>query len=331
MKTQLFTLAALALIACQQNRKEAPVQEENIATNTQEEQNAEVENDWKEKGLKGKVKVLTEIVYWGVEKNGQLVKGKLVDEYPAITRTYFNLQGFITLLESFESLPMNQPVSKGQYLYDEYGRLSEVICTSIGSDTTKYSYLYNSKGDRTFERMENTSMSQAEDKEYYYIYTPEGKQKTIFEDMGLGEEKTISYYNKKNQLIKEEEFNPQEILTRELINTYNDKGQLIKTITKIDNQERVTTFTYDSYGNITAFKEQSPKGSLSATISYKYDTKGYILQKEEKVTTTYEDQENYTSHCTYTYDSQGNILTATNDHAEMDTQTVTEYTIEYYQ
>ena len=108
----LFAFTALVLVACQQNTPKEIVSAEGenaVATTLQEPPNeaqvnpeeqatTEVDNHWKELKLKGEVKVLTEIIYEGIEKEGKVVKDERKKKTLSITLTIFYSKGFMTLM-----------------------------------------------------------------------------------------------------------------------------------------------------------------------------------------------------------------------------------------
>ena len=119
MKKITLVLAALTLMACQQNTpKSNPAGEGENTT-------AQVSNDLDQMLLKGKVKTFTQIVYEGEEKDGQVIKKKFSIAPPSIIRTHFNPQGFTTLVEIFDDLSMEKPYSVEKYFYNEKGQLAK--------------------------------------------------------------------------------------------------------------------------------------------------------------------------------------------------------------
>jgi lipoprotein len=201
MKKILFAVAALVVVACQQNtpKETTSAEEENAIVLTSEEPfSTEVDNDWKEMKLKGKVKVLTKILRDGIYENGRWVKDE--GEIPLVIRTFFNSQGFITFSEEFSGIPIKligspeaKPTITKEYRYNEKGQLSELIISRNNTPSSRYVYLYNEQGDQILERSENSIGTETGKKEYHYQYTPEGKQKTYFlEDM-----KVVHTYTKR--------------------------------------------------------------------------------------------------------------------------------------
>ena len=209
----LFAVTALVLVACQQNtpKEIASAEGENaIATTLQEQPNeaqvnpeeqatTEVDNHWKELKIKGEVKVLTEIIYEGIEKDGKVVKDERKKKPLSITRTFFDSKGFMTLMERFKDLQMKKTYETEKYQYNEKGQLLETIISAVGGET-QYTYSYNEQGDKILESFKDPYVGEPLKTEYHYEYTPEGKRRTQirkFEDV-----KEIAYYDKKNVYVK---------------------------------------------------------------------------------------------------------------------------------
>ena len=148
--------------------------------------------------------------------------------------------------------------------------------------------------------------------------------------------KTISYYNKKNLLVKEETYSSDGGTAN--VNTYDDKGLLIKIVSYADNtQVAVTTLSYDKYGNQTSSVTKTDNGSFSTFNKYEYDSKGNVIKQECQYINIFVDEEginnedkgNYVK--TYTLDAQGNkILEVTKNSDQEPRIVITEYQIEYY-
>lgn len=336
----ILTLANVFFLftACQQNTQKqssAPNTDNSLVATTdeqpQQQPDNEVDNDWKKLELKGKVKTLTKIIYEGVEKNGKFVKNELSPEPFAITRTSFNPQGFITLIEQFNNLQMVNPFSTQKNRYNATGQLLEVITSRSGDAPTKYTYSYNKQGDRTLERMETASLSEPYDIEYHYEYTPEGKQETVVKNTGIDKIKTISYYDKNNLLVKEEQYDLQGSSIKKEVKTYNENQKLIKSVIISNNQETTLAYSYDSYGNLTSIREKSPEGTATQVYKYHYNNKGQILKEEFQLTSTYDDIFDSSYVIIYIYDAQGNKLTEAQSQPDAAPPiTITEYRIEYY-
>ena len=336
MKRITFILAALTLMACQQNtQKSSPSGEgENTSADApqQQDQTQAPENDWSKLKLKGKVKTITEIISNGIEKNGQIVKDESDEYQPLIKRTSFNQQGFITLTEKFNSLPMVDPFEIEKYFYNEKGQLAEIIRSEKKKEVAKTSFSYNEQGDRTLERLQLSDIDHPIDTETHYEYTSEGKQKISSEIRGANSEKIkiVSHYNNENVLVKKEEFDEKGTRISENIYTYNEKGLLVK---ELDNNDgSFMSFKYDTYGNITSIISKSEGESETQTYKYQYDKQGNIVKEEFQLLNEEEDYMNYSYTKNYTYDAQGNKIS---ESCQMESlyksETIfTEYHIEYY-
>lgn len=322
MKTLFFAVATLAVVACQQNtKKEAPSQGENTPLTTQEETTPLPETDWKKEGLKDQVKTRTTITYEAIEKNGQFAQGEIID----IVRSHFNPQGFITLTEVFETFndfKNNTPIYSESFLYDDQGRLLETNgYNSNEGKVATYTYRYNEQGDIVYTKDINVTSVEPTETRYQYTYTPEGKQRTLVNN---GE--TISFYNKKNQLIWEKFYEKETGDTTLTEYTYNDKGLLIKEVTFINGkQEDIMESTYDPYGNRTSFYMKGSIGNLSETSQYTYDDQGNVLEDK---TISLSNGETRSSDHSYTYDNHGNIISAR--HMNPEEPVFLSFLIEYY-
>ena len=276
----------------------------------------------KKMNLKGKVKVLTEITYGGIEKDGQVAKKGLV----GIIRRSFNSQGFVILLECFESLSMDTLTHVAKYQYNQKGQLLEMSSGVEGTEKTTYSY--NERGDRTLERKEDPTREKPLDKEYHYEYTPEGKKEIVL----LAVAKNTYYYDQKNRLVKEEHYDTEEgMYSYREVNTYNEEDFLIKKVSVMgDTPEVTTTYTYDKYGNLTTSVSKSTDGGSKEVYKYQYDNRGNILKEDFKFTSTYMEIFDSSYLKTYTYDAQGNKITEIERESHSREIVITEYEIEYY-
>ena len=314
-------------MACQQNTQKSN------PTGEGENTTAQVSNDLDQMLLKGKVKTFTQIVYEGEEKDGQVIKKKFSIAPPSIIRTHFNPQGFTTLVEIFDDLSMEKPYSVEKYFYNEKGQLDKTTLSRTGRDLVKDFYSYNEQGDKILHTREDPSEGGLSEFKYLYNYTPEGKEITSHLSDSV---KTISYYNKKNLLVKEETYSSDGGTAN--VNTYDDKGLLIKIVSYADNTEvAVTTLSYDKYGNQTSSVTKIDNGSFSTFNKYEYDSKGNVIKQECQYINTFVDEEGINNEdkgnyvVTYTLDAQGNKTLEVRKNSDQEPRIViTEYQIEYY-
>ena len=289
---------------------------------------AQVRNDWDEMKLKGKVKVYAKLIYIGEKQNGKLVKTDALDRSTESLRTHFTPEGIISLVEFYNDTDLDKPDGVTKYIYNKKGQLVEKEL-SIRGDVIKDFYSYNKKGDIILHRREDPTDTAPVEFKYWYNYTPQGKVVTCQQPYGT---KTISYYNNKNLLVKEEIYDYEGF--QKDSNTYNNKGLLIKTVSSFDqpDEKKITTYTYDQYGNITSFIEKWNETTSSEFHKYTYNSNGNVVKKETKSIVKDDENEQTTSTITtYTYDAQGNlILEQTEISGEYARIVITECLIEYY-
>jgi lipoprotein len=339
MKTLFFAVATLAVVACQQNtKKEVPPQgkntpltpqEETTPPTTQEELAPLPKTDWEEEGLKGKVKTLTKILYRGTEKNGKIIKKNL---YTEIVRYSFNTDGYYTLEERFSSSTNEPAFYYLKFLYNDKKQLIEEINFRKDKEYWRGTYLYNKQGD-CIMITDKLPDFEAEEKHFTYVYTPEGKQKTFSQTLNNRVVKTVTFYNKKNLILKEEVYTDDQ-LTLQDTNTYDEHDRLVKWVSSSDNGDEENLYTYDSYGNLISYKFTAVGTFTDEQREYQYDEKGNILQKHVSIiffSAANGSAEESHSLYTYTYDDQGNILTEIRKDLDRKEIIIAEHTIEYYQ
>ncbi len=289
MKKVLTILILTALAACNETPKS------NRNDNNQEAVTAVVNDlvvhhSWADFHLQGKVKKLTEYNYYLEEDaNGNPVQGGLIEEYEPITITEFNEQGNIIHTADYNE-EGGEPTTSSEYQYDNQNRLIAIKRYTGAGDllsTERYEYTpegYLSSFTNTYIKTEITKMG------YTTAKTPEGvkvvEQNLVQKDAN---QYTVKLYNAQNLLAKET-FYEQEKPQTELRYFYNAANLLEKT----ENEgfgdypfSIVTTFTCDTYGNVTKMSLKSEPltddAELPDTVyQYNYDGQGNVVRKVSK-------------------------------------------------
>ena len=195
-----------------------------------------INNSLNSMNMKGNVKSITERRFNAEEKEGEIVKGKKVKSYNALTALYFDEEGNI-----IEKIHYGQGSSiklKTAYIYDEAGKLIESDGEYENGRTEKSTYKTDEKGNIIEENSFLDSSLVSISYKTYDEYGNMIKEKTLKAD-GTQESHIVYTYDKKRNIIE------QIFLTidgRNVSSTYRYEY-------KFDNEENwVWQLESDSYG-----------------------------------------------------------------------------------
>ena len=195
------------------------------------------------------------------------------------------------------------------YDYDSTSRLirSSVIDTSLSQSaqrniySTEYGYDLNNNISRIVNKAGNKVLTTQ------YTYTKDNLNTKVI----LPSQKTVTYaYDSLSRLSNYEisTTTPLKVSYSYYLSDRNADGEDTYRTTKIESEtigDKVTKYTYDELGNITAIQEKQTGGTYSEKSSYVYDKLGQLV-RENNV------EENKTR--VYNYDNGGNI-TSINEYA----------------
>ena len=172
----------------------------------------------------------------------------------------------------------------------------------------------------------------------------------VVNEWGFQFESHKYYYDKKNNLIKEEEFDSDELICIRLY-SYNTFNQLIKTVTLLENDADVETYAYDKQHQLIKTEWMNSEDGKIESTTYQYANKqktqehncnfedGVVIASnysffkngdQIKYTETDEDGEIIEiEHKQYEYDDQGNWIKMTID--DNGNYFIVERTISYFE
>jgi YD repeat-containing protein len=220
--------------------------------------------------------------------------------------------------------------------FDAQGNILEDQECAIDSSACDHTlFVYNEKG----SILEETQRDLANDQLFRttYIYNANNN---LIEEIFSGETrvytKTISHYNKKNQLIRESLYDQGGVDTtcsQIFTYVYDSEGNMIeKTNIKAKRSDIKETFEYTKEGLLTVHKTYSGE-NLSSHYEYVYDKAGNRIEvisfyedgtRESNITYKYDKQRNMLEECVYmadgtvnvkyvfTYDENGKVTQQTN-------------------
>lgn len=249
---------------------------------------AQVANDLTKEHLKGKVKSVQSISYYGIKENKSFTRGELLDDLDAHCTEYYNQYGFLT-----QGICGQNGEQKALFSRDADNTLLESSVSSQGKIISRTRYLYNSKNQLVKETNYNAknqitgSMDKYYDSlnrkvlelEYSYYFSKKADtilnyaRKYIYDQNKLDSTVEIYFYKYR--------------LGQLSITLYNDSGRAIK-------EESL-----DAEGNVSEWKK----------IKYTYDKKGNITA----ITTLFSDdrgsgKKNSSDYETFEYDESGNWI-----------------------
>ncbi|UUC43968.1 hypothetical protein [Flavobacterium cerinum] len=256
--TYTLLLLSFLLFSCKKDEKN-------------DEQQAEIVNNWKDFKLTDNVKSVTEKSY-NLE-NGK--KGKAATESPSRydINLAFNTTG--SLIEEKKILPDGVILEETTFLNKDKKLLISQYVKPGSAFTTKYSW--DDNGNNTIITRRN----------------PQGEQI----------EKTLNTFIK-NQRVEVRRFDGKDNLTERTTYTFgsNDKVREEKGFQKETTVQYITTYTYDNNNNILTEQRLSPDYKRLYTINNKYTAKNLLLETE---TLNKDDKQEYSE--IRTYDAKGNM------------------------
>ena len=223
---------ALLVISC------SSVSKKTIDQNANHKQN----NDWAEMNLKGEVKLMREIKYKTVEKDGEVQKGERKDSVIYV----FNDRGNIIDANSYK--PDGSLDWKYTYKYDGYGnKIERNLYKPDGSLGAKYTSTYDSNGNIV------------EDMSYH----PDGSLRW----------KSIYRNDSNGNIIEENMYKPDGGLDWKYVWKYDKNGNKIETNWYKPDGSLTSKQTYKHDDNMNQVERNSYNrdGSLKAKYTYKYD------------------------------------------------------------
>jgi hypothetical protein len=251
-----------------------------------------------ERNLRGKVAILEETSYQGVDESGVVQRDSL------LRKQEYNYDKEGKLLEQISTSYIKDVVHhKTVNKYDEKGNLIEFISTVSEKDVLhqKTTNKYDEKGDKIESTEYNTDGNLI--KKITIKYDEKGNKTMYTQNFKKGgmHLKNIEIYDKVGNIL-ESYFNCIDSLE------YNENGNMIEktyysyysdTILKIN---RIANFKYDKNGNLLE-KTDYYKNKMRFKCTYKYDENGKILQK-----IVFNSDSSMESKDTYKYEENGYII-----------------------
>lgn len=194
------------------------------------------------------------------------LSGKMVPQKIA-SKEIFNRKGLLTQMEEYNG--MGNVVAIYKFTYDSRNNPIKAESVESGGRTSLQVSKYDSRGNEIERRM-----------------TEKRRNKT--------ESQMLFKYDKEDNLIETKNFYNNK-LSDELITTYNN-GKRVGSIVKDDKGNTILTITpeYDSNGKL--IKETRKNSSVNVVYTYKYDSKGNLIEMVDDETKRY-----------YSYDENGNV------------------------
>jgi len=215
--------------------------------------NKEQKNDWMEDGLKGKVKIFTQVYYEAIDHFGKIEKGERAGSFFDNLQMIYDKKGNKIEVNEYDAYEGNL-LWKYTYKYDEKGNKIEfIVFDSDDSLDEKYTYKYDEKGDQ-IELI-------GYDSDGNFI----GKHTYKYDEKGNKIE--TNYYNSDNSLEYKHTYKYDEKGNQIETNLYNSDGSL-------DNKATYkATYKYDEEGNKIEENWCDSDGNPSNkyTFQYEYD------------------------------------------------------------
>jgi hypothetical protein len=207
-------------------------------------------NDWKENGLKGKVKSAKMFKYDNIDSLGRINPNC---EKKLCLNKLFNKEGKVILIEFHIKHDFEE-----KYKYDNNGNLIEKIGTNQTSDTFQYQFTY--KYDNNGRKIEGSLYLAKGINAYNYKYK----------------------YDKKNNLVEELRYDTKGILSGKECYKYDENSNKIESDKYGSDTILINKCTakYDSVGNKIEYYDYSPNDSTSHKDNYKYDSNKNIIERK---------------------------------------------------
>lgn len=138
----------------------------------------------------------------------------------------------------------------------------------------------------TYDRMGNvisrtTSLPGGTESTTRYTYDSVGKMKEEILPKGNGTTYAYDALGNKTMIRKKADMSLPDDDSQDIITTLTYSGAKNSLSRMVDPRGKVTEFTTDNVGNITAIFEKTPTGSLLRTSSFVYDTAGNLLESTD--------------------------------------------------
>jgi len=248
-------------------------------------------NDWIMENLLEKVKTVKQTCYKAIDKSGEIIKGRridnsLSDDYSLdFENTYstYHQTGHIEVRYGYNA--DDSLVGKSAYKYDNNWNLVEV--NSYDSSNvliTNSTYKYDKQGN------EIESSSYLSGIRYYKViskYDNKGNEiETIIFNRAPGSKTTYKSrntykYDDKGNQVEIKRYGSDGAYDSKVIYTYDDKGHVVEyNVYNPDGSIRGAKQTnkYDDKGNMIEKNSLNPDGSYDHKRAYKYDERGNLIE-----------------------------------------------------
>lgn len=338
MKIKLSIAMALALIlgvACTQQAKKGAIMEETLTLDNYE--------------LVGNVKSVKEKSYGTgtvdgeatnllynesvlmFDRSGRLISEKNEGEEGGYTATYeYDADGKLLKLVLTPEHDVETITVK---TYDAQGRLIRSDLTIPDSIPMVFTDEY--KYDQNNNLIETTGMSEGSMGNYKTVNVYDDKNRLIETIEDSGEEmltKTVFAYNEADSLVSAKTYSSPGYLFEEILNSYNDKGQKIKTeYISYDEEGKVTYRRFEHYnelGLVTLQEDYNSDQIMSYKTENTYDPKGLLI--EAVYSSRSEDNVmGVDSHSKYKYDDKGKLIEDVSNYPRQGYSQITKRVYEY--
>jgi len=242
--------------------------------------------DWEKYELKGKVKEVLHKEYIPRFSNDTTYTLELYDIVLALLnyKLEFNKTGNLNTLTELKLEDSLIASVVWNYKYNSKNRIVQEKRVSLqySKDTIIWNYQYKGNSITNIQQLDKTY------KILYYTYKQKGNveylSQTNSDSSYIG--KRVFVYDKKNRLIRDEDYENQKTIQHLTVSTYKDNGSNKKhrdTITSIKYNYRLyNEFEYNEYGDIIIMKTGSFTDAPSSVnkYTYVYDKKGNWIEKK---------------------------------------------------
>ena len=250
------------------------------------------ENDLTEANLKGKVKSERTIDFHAVEKNDEIVRGK-ISTYGNNYQVLYNIDGNRIEMTNYNSnrLNMFNPINKNDGNGNQVYQSDEIL-------KDKHTYKYDDEGNKIEENEYNKEGNLV--KRNIYKYDDDGNKieenEYIYERLS---DKHTYKYDGNGNMIEENSPNWSRAYKYDgegnvvEQNIYNSNGSL----------DKKWTFKYNKEGNLVKWNQYNSNGSLDKKWTYKYNKEGNWVK-----TNSYNSDGSLDTKGIAKYDTNGNIV-----------------------
>jgi YD repeat-containing protein len=219
--------------------------------------------------------------YSFVYNNGKVAEQKTwLDETTVAEHQFFEYEGdkLVKIITKYEEGYSDET----RLEYDDKGRLVSKITFDDGEEGEKQLTEYNGNGQTTIKydeygNKESEETTETDDKgNVTYRKIIDFNEET--------EEETRYEYDSSGKITGEEHSGNYEGAGRTVENFYDEKGRLIKTITKTtDGNQTILEIGYDENGNEITQVEKNDAGELNHTVKRNYDENGNVVDTEVEI------------------------------------------------